>query len=288
MAETLPGLEATYRYCDPASRQPQLIVFRLRVAGGGKRFLQARPEGEGYVLKAPPPPLPLYNRSRIAGAERVVVVEGEKAIHALHGVGIAATTSPGGAGKAGYADWQPLAGKSCILWPDHDPPGIAHMQDVAQILQQRQPPAQASWSDPALLRLDAKGDATDFIEALTDASPEAKRAAVEQVVASAVPLGPGRELAELVEATVSGGRRSLDWPWRLLGRLTRVMPGTVALLCGEGGVSKSFLVLQAAAWWHELGRRVALYELEGTRAEHLQRALAQRAGSSALTDDNWL
>ncbi|MBA2703120.1 MAG: hypothetical protein H0U60_04620 [Blastocatellia bacterium] len=49
-------------------------------------------------------------------ADYVVVVEGEKAAHALTEGGIIATTPPGGAGKAGKADWTPFAKKVVGQW----------------------------------------------------------------------------------------------------------------------------------------------------------------------------
>ncbi|HUX15683.1 MAG TPA: AAA family ATPase, partial [Phycisphaerae bacterium] len=218
-----------------------------------------------------------------------VIVEGEKCVHGMHTVGIVATTSPGGAGKAEHADWGPLAGKTAILWPDFDPPGIAHMRQVAGILGKLQPAPRLLWIDPSTLGLDAKGDVFDFIETLADLDPQGRRAAVDEVLASATPLGPGRELVDLVEATITGRRRALPWPWGYLGKLTRAfLPGTCTILCGQGGASKSFLVLQAAAWWVGKGHRVALYELEGTRAEHLVRALAQAAGDARLVDPEWV
>jgi len=283
------GATEVNEYTDPDSGRIDLITIRLPLPNGGKRFIQARPEGGGLILKRPPDPLPLFNRTRIRAAERLIVTEGEKCVLALHSVGIVATTSPMGAGKAGHADWTPLAGKTAILWPDNDPPGIAHMHDVAAILEKLDPPARLWWIDPAGLGLGPKGDAADFIAALADLPIEQQRAAVEEVLSAATPMGPGRELHDLIEATISGRRRALPWPWSGLGKLTRaLLPGTVTLLCGEGGASKSFLILQAAAWWHAEGICVALYELEGTRAEHMQRALAQAAGDARLTDPDWL
>ena len=291
----MPTIEQTYRYTNPGTREPDMVVFRQRLADGRKSFMQCRPVEGGFVLEAPPKPWPLYNRSRIATAERVVIVEGEKCVHALYESGIVATTNPGGAGKAEHADWSPLAGKTCVLWPDCDPPddkgkrtGIAHMRDVAKLLQSLDPPARVLWLDPDLLDLPDKGDAADYVARLDDLTPEQKRQAVEDALTDAVPIGPSSEVDALVRDAIAGRRRNVAWPWHQLGSATRALaPATVTLLVASPGATKSLMLIQAAAWWQEHGERIAVLELEDGRAFHLRRALAQQAGEAGMTDDEW-
>lgn len=159
----VPGAtEAVYQYINPKSGEPDLIVIRATTQDG-KIFRQVRPEAGGYVMQAPPKPWPLYNRARIQNADTVVVVEGEKTVHALHDYGIVATTSPAGAGKAEYADWISLAGKNVVLWPDADETGRAHMAQVGTILQQLEPTPRIALLEPTDLDLRDKDDAADFI-----------------------------------------------------------------------------------------------------------------------------
>lgn len=70
---------------------------------------------------------PLYRLNRIAHASVVVLCEGEKAAQALADIGIEATTAMQGA-KAPIekTDWSPLHGKTVIVWPDNDEPGLAY------------------------------------------------------------------------------------------------------------------------------------------------------------------
>jgi len=293
--QDIPTIRRTFVYADPTTGAPEMIVFRQRLADGRKSFMQARPVDGGFVLEAPPKPWPIYNRARVCGAERVVVVEGEGVVHALHDLGIVATTSPGGAGKAAHADWSPLAGKTCILWPDCDPPnnkgvrtGIAHMREVARLLQALEPPTRVLWIDPDLLNLPPKGDAADFIAQRADLSAEQQRAAVEDALSEAVAIGPSSEVAALVDDAIAGRRRIVGWPWPALHALTRALsPATVTLLVAHPGATKSFALLQAAQWWHEHGERVAVLELEDGRAFHLRRAIAQHAGEGEFTSDEW-
>jgi hypothetical protein len=131
-------IETTFKYTDPATGNVDLEVFRLLKTDGKKSFKQASPVPGGWVLSAPPKPWPLYNRTRLKSAHTVIVVEGEKAVHALQSVlpeGFAATTSPCGAGKAAHADWSPVAGKRVYVWPDHDDAGRRHAADVVVLLQ---------------------------------------------------------------------------------------------------------------------------------------------------------
>ncbi|MHC4206332.1 MAG: hypothetical protein ACYSTT_16900 [Planctomycetota bacterium] len=111
---TMPYLvEDTYEYTHPNTGLLEVLVLRLK-SPEGKTFRQARPVDGGFVQQAPAKPWPLYNRARSKTADTVVVVEGEKDVHALHKFGVVATTSLAGAGKAEYADWAPLAGKNII------------------------------------------------------------------------------------------------------------------------------------------------------------------------------
>lgn len=282
-------LAAKYEYANPDTRRVELVVFRLQSPGEKKTFLQARPEGDGFILKSPPDPKPLYNRGRIRSARRVVVVEGEKCVHALHAAGIIATTSPMGAGKAAHADWTCLAGKTVYLWPDNDEKGVAHMQDVAAILEGLEPRPTVYRIDPVTLGLPPKGDVVEYLAEHAGATADQQRLAVEAVLQDAEGTGPAAEVGELIEDTISGRRRAIEWPWPMLGRLTRaLLPGTVTILCGDAGARKSFALLQAAAYWHERGVKVALYELEEDRRFHMLRVLAQRAGLADLTDDEWV
>lgn len=71
----------------------------------------------------PPERRPLYNLHRWHSLPSVVLVEGEKCADALASIGIEATTLMGGANTTiEKTDLTPLAGKSVILWPDHDHP----------------------------------------------------------------------------------------------------------------------------------------------------------------------
>lgn len=293
MTNAVANLAAHYVYTNPETNEPDLVVMRVE-REGRKRYLQARPERGGFVMKAPTGLLPLYNRARVLKADEVVVVEGEKCVHALHDVGVVATTSPGGAGKAHLADWTPLRGKTVYLWPDADLPdqtypegkGVAHMRDVQKTLETID--CRVRWVDITPLNLPPKGDCVDYL-ATNGGSREDRRVAVRLVLEESSETGIAKGVGERYEQMISGAWKTIEWPWRQLTHLSKsLMPATVTTMPGEAGSSKSFALLEAMLYWHLSGYRTALFELEEDRTYHLMRALAQLAGNSHLTDDSWV
>ncbi len=91
------------------------------------------------------------------------------------------------------------------------------------------------------------------------------------------------------EAVINGELESIPLPWRLASYLSNaLLPGSLTLICGNPGASKSFMLLQSLAYWHNNGVKIACYELEEDRDFHLQRALAQQASLAGLTNLDWI
>ena len=121
----------------------------------------------GWIAGEMPEPRVLYALPDIGDAGLVFICEGEKATEALREQGYCATTSPGGCGAAHKADWTPLAGKQCVVWPDNDQPGQHYANDVIRILMNLSPA-------PTIKRIGLPGlghgeDAYDYIERLRKA-----------------------------------------------------------------------------------------------------------------------
>ncbi len=127
-AKKLGNPTAKWDYTDGAGR---IIasVYRYDLPDGSKEF---RPwDAVRGVMKAPDV-RPLYNQPGIKDAALVVVVEGEKCAEALIASGVCATTAMNGAkAPINKTDWSPLQGKSVIIWPDHDDPGLDYARNVA-------------------------------------------------------------------------------------------------------------------------------------------------------------
>ncbi len=126
----------TYPYRDESGA----VLFEV-VRYEPKDFRQRRPDGKGGWLwnldgvRRIPYRLP----ELIAAPERAVfIAEGEKDVESLEGLGLLATTNPGGSGKWGKLDpaavEKAFRGRPVVILPDHDEPGRKHARDVAQRL----------------------------------------------------------------------------------------------------------------------------------------------------------
>jgi putative DNA primase/helicase len=97
-----------------------------------KRIRPLSWDGEAWRWKAPPSPRPLYWARRDPSAP-VLICEGEKATDAAQRLfpSAACCTWPSGCKAIDKADWSPLAGRRCVLWPDADQPGREAMAKLA-------------------------------------------------------------------------------------------------------------------------------------------------------------
>ncbi len=97
------------------------------------------------------------------------------------------------------------------------------------------------------------------------------------------------ELELEIEREISGERNSLPLPnWPELSKTHLVGPGTISMVCGSPGVSKSFFALEPVWMLHFKKIQVAIMELESGPKYHCRRALAQMSGKSRMTDIDWI
>lgn len=283
-------ITAEFRYTDPDSDRVELIVFRVDLPDSSKTFRQASPVEGGWQLKACEKPYPIYNRARVRQAAAVVIVEGEKSVHALHAVGIVATTSPCGAGKAALADWSLLAGKTVYLWPDNDKAGVDHMRTVAEILSRMEPAPRVNWLDPEITGLGPKGDAADWIEQWDSKSSDEIGAMVRQLLDQmAEPLGASAGVLSIIDETIDGKRIAVSWPWYYATILTQaLLPSCVTLVCGDPGSTKSLFVLNSMLHWQHDGIKYAVLEMEYDRDFHLHRIMAILCEDSRVTNAEYI
>ena len=271
---SIRGDKSVYRYTDPKSGSVDLCIVRID-GHNTKTFIQLTPCDKGWRFGGCGETRPLFNRTRLSVSPEVVVVEGEKCVIRLHKMGIVATTSPCGANAASKADWSPLYGKKVIIWPDNDDAGKKYADTVKSFLQ-----------DKCELRfVDVSGflpkqDAADLDDetvkkSLANAKPETKNSIIDLISSD-------------LEATFAGLRRTIEWPWPCISRLTQCLrPGAVTVLCGDPGASKSFFSFQAMCYWHENGIKFAAMELEESLEFWIYRALAHKSGVSKVCSLNW-
>ncbi|MHC4071462.1 MAG: AAA family ATPase [Planctomycetota bacterium] len=93
----------------------------------------------------------------------------------------------------------------------------------------------------------------------------------------------------MIEETIAGRREAVKWPWGRVGGLTKALQvGTVTIICGNVGASKSFMELESSAHRHENGIKTAIFQLEEDRDFHLNRCLAQKSQTAGITDPDWI
>lgn len=119
-------------------REGRLIAVHKRIdlQDGSKRFAWLKADGSPSDGQIKPAELPLYGIHELDTKGFVLVCEGEKARDALAALGIPAVgTVCGAASTPCDESLRPLLDVHTIyLWPDHDNPGRAHMERIAQRL----------------------------------------------------------------------------------------------------------------------------------------------------------
>lgn len=140
-----------------------------------KEIRPFRWDGTQFVDSEPPAPRegkPLYALELLAmyPAAMVIDCEGENKADAINKEAmqcgkesqIVATTS-GGASSATTTNWQPLAGRVVVVWPDNDEAGAKYAADVVERL--KGIAASVMVMDIAAFNLPHKGDAVDYFKA---------------------------------------------------------------------------------------------------------------------------
>lgn len=121
--------ERSWRY-DDADGNPVGRVRRLDLTDGQKRIWQERPDGDGWAAGLNGTLLPLYRLPAVLEhakrGERIIIVEGEKAVDGLERIGLFATTNAGGAGKWRLQHTEALRRAQVVAIADCDLPGREH------------------------------------------------------------------------------------------------------------------------------------------------------------------
>ena len=158
--------EQAYRYTNAKGK----VVFETvrYYKNGEKLFYQRRPSANGTYEKglgqgANRVALVLYRlpelTKAIAQKQEIFIVEGEKDVETLMGLGLVATCNPMGAGKWRKEFNSMLCDAHVVILPDNDEPGKAHGDTVARHLHD----VAASVRVVELPNLPHKGDVSDWI-----------------------------------------------------------------------------------------------------------------------------
>ena len=151
-------IDRQYDYCD-ATGALKYQVIRYK---GRKNFMPHRPDPlhpSRWIYDLPENMRLPYGLNKVATAETIYIVEGEKDCQTLEALGLCASTNPFGAGKWVDAYNQHFAAKHIIILYDNDDPGKAHAQLVARNLQ----PVAATVRIVDLPGCENKEDVTDWL-----------------------------------------------------------------------------------------------------------------------------
>lgn len=117
----LVGAVVRWNGTDPSSNEPKKEYRPVSLRGDGR-----------WSCDAMPSPRPLYRLPDIIAQNVVAVCEGEKTADAAVYFGLAGTTCAGGAQAVRHADWDALAGKRVVIFPDHDESGEHYAEEVTK------------------------------------------------------------------------------------------------------------------------------------------------------------
>lgn len=245
---------ALHAYTD---RDGAHLYWRIRAKHpdtGEKWIRPMKLNGHGYEMGEPKfeGGKPLYALHIVTANPNAIVwvLEGEQKADALNKLGMVATTS-GGATSAATSDWEPLRGRTVVIWPDHDEPGSTYAQEVAALLQAMN--CTVSVVDVQKIGVPAKGDVMDWLAThyeadsadilalpIIEASPE-----TEPVVAMPEGGGEPRTFEPDRIVLIRGDSitpEPVRWLWE--GWLAR---GKFHVLAGAPGTGKTTIALAVAA-----------------------------------------
>ena len=136
----IPSKETVYPYHD-ASGKLIYEVVRLDDVNGKRIFQRAiLPNGEKRNSMKGVQRVPFHLPELLEAQksnQTIYIVEGEKCVEALRGLGLVATTNSGGAGKWNDCGRHFQKGVNVTIIPDNDQPGRRHGLEVATDLKQR-------------------------------------------------------------------------------------------------------------------------------------------------------
>ena len=163
--------QALHEFTDAAGQSLHWRI-RLKHPGTGEKWIRPMQRfGDGFKPGEPkyPDGKPLYRLHELAARpdDLVIVTEGEFKADKLAALGLLVTTS-GAADSAGKTDWQPLSSRAVLIWPDHDEAGRRYAAAVQAALAPLGCTVQKI--DVAVLGLETKGDAADWLAAHPDAT----------------------------------------------------------------------------------------------------------------------
>lgn len=115
--------------------------------------------------------------------------------------------------------------------------------------------------------------------------PEPVREYRKQVAPAPAPSSIRGHYFDIIEGRIT----TAPWPWPCIDRSTQALaPGTITVLVGTPGATKSWLVLQSVILWHEKGIPFAALELEQDYKFWIMRILALLSKHGGMARFAWV
>jgi len=204
----------------------------------------------------------LYNAQYIKQADKILIVEGEKAADAgqaiLGKLGYAVVSWRGGAGSVAQQPWDMLRhSKEVLIWPDNDLPGMEAATKLLEILPVKQVKILK------VSHLPAKADIADDIT--KDQIAEAFAGGTTHTTAYKGPL----TVEELFDR-ISNRPPTIKTGFDVLDTNLPLPPSGLISVVGRTGHGKTLLAIALAVKWLQAGRRVMFmsYEEPAERLVH--------------------
>jgi hypothetical protein len=284
-------LEEINRYDDQVVGDYTFATIRVQVPGAGKKVLQASCPGAWWELKTVKGQQRLlYNLPAVRAVENILVVEGEKCVHAFTALNIegwAATTSPGGAKSADMADWNVLKDKNVYIWRDYDVVGKRYQDDVLKLLNGTNTTRTVEVDPTWWPELKEGDDLVDWLATLpveTDTVHD-----LLHILEQAVEWSPAAVFQRHLIDIAEGRYRLVSFPTLpVFSRLTQAgLPGKSTLIIGNPGSAKSFLAMELGWTLNEVDVPTASLFLEDGQIDYQKRCAAQMLERSEYVDGEW-
>ncbi|MFI5364356.1 MAG: AAA family ATPase [Candidatus Binatia bacterium] len=223
----------------------------------------------------------LYRLPELLAADRqapVFIVEGEKDVDALRGLGLTATCNVGGVGKWRTEYNEHLRGRHVVVIPDTDAPGRKHADDVVRHLLlfaasvRRLELASAKDVSDWL----AAGHTREELEALAAAAPISGPPAGDPPIPAAAIDGASDPWAHAQSATdlLSEPDSTVEF----LDRFHVLVPGCISELFSPRGLGKTHVAWALAVALARDGKRLLYIDRDNSRREVKRRLRAWGGG----------
>lgn len=254
-----------------------------------KQIVQAKRYGYNFIMKNNGI-RPLFRLSKIAKADKILVVEGEKCVMCAEHCGIISTTVMGGSSGVKYADLKPLSGKKIVIWPDNDVPGKKYAEELQEALGKIGCVVGIVDND-SICNYGEGSDIVDFFYNQKKEHPKENPVnSVNLVVNSIELLGEGiKKFYQYSENILKGKYSQLPTDFPKLQEDTRYTEGAqITLICGNAGTAKSFFIGQNFIKWKLIGLKVKIWSVENNREFHASRVFAQIMNEMKFCDKTWV